>query len=793
MYVSHLMLDRRSSFGDNVTRRGARGRTPRTGRAGLGVRTRSGWRTPSCANWSVRLILVAVVALAGVAWAFEPQWHPTLDVKPRTGEIVIDGDLSDPGWRDAAKADGFAETSPGDQVEPPYPTEVLMTYDESDVYFAFICHDDPATIHATLCDRDNIYSDDYVGILFDTFGDFAWAYEIFFNPYGIQGDLRMLSNGNEDMSFEMIFYSKGKITPDGYQVEARIPLRSLRFPSKPEQVWRATFWRNRPRESRERSSWAAINRDESCWMCQWGTITGIRNITPGHNIEVLPSLIGYQTGARSDFENPGSKFDNSNPDGEAAVNLKYGLGADITAEVAVNPDFSQVESDAEEIDVNNTFTLFYPERRPFFQRGSDLFSTWIDAIYTRSINDPQYAAKLTGRVKKTSFAYIGAVDQNSWMILPFEESDEIVSVKKSYSNIARVRQSLWGDSYLGGLVTDRRYEGDGAGSVIGVDGRMRLDRNWLLAFQGVASHTQELNDTALTPDLNGELFDSGRHTAALDGENYWGHGAYLHIDRSARAWWIEAEYSERSPTFRTDNGGETGNDYRLATTSGGYIYQTDTPLLDEIGTSFELARKWNFRDIRRDEWWITSLWCDFKAQTSINFTYLRSRELFRGVDLPGIRSYQIYLNSRFSKPVEISGNVNWGWRVARSLDVPLLGKQLGYSLSAAIRPQSRLLIEPTYTRARMLHPADNSEIYNGYIFRTRLSYQFTREWFLRLVVQYHDFRKDLSVEPLLTYRLNPFTVFYLGSSLAYHDYGEEVDFASTSRQYFFKLQYLFRL
>ncbi|MFH2055087.1 MAG: DUF5916 domain-containing protein, partial [bacterium] len=320
---------------------------------------------------------------------FEPQWKPTLSVAPRSGEIVIDGDLTDPGWQNAAKADGFAETHPGDQVEPPYPTEVLMTYDESDLYMAFVCHDDPATIRATVSDRDAIFSNDYVGVIFDTFGDFAWAYEIFFNPFGLQGDLRMHADGNEDVSFDLVLFSEGRITNEGYQVEVRIPFRSLRFPNKPEQVWRATFWRNRPRAARERSSWAAIDRDDGCWMCQWGTITGISGITPGRNLEILPSLIGYQTGSRLDYSNPQSEFSNEDFDGEAALNLKYGLGADITAEVAINPDFSQVESDAEEIDVNNTFTLFYPEKRPFFQRGNDLFATWIDVIYTRSINDPE--------------------------------------------------------------------------------------------------------------------------------------------------------------------------------------------------------------------------------------------------------------------------------------------------------------------------------------------------------------------------------------------------------------------
>src|SRR5690606_37098291 len=224
---------------------------------------------------------------------FVPNEKPRLEVGRAAGAIKIDGELDDAGWIGAAKADNFAEHTPGDKVRPPVATEVLVTYDAESFYLAFICYDDPATVRVTMRDRDEIFSDDYVGIILDTYGDAAWAYELFVNPYGLQGDLKMLSDGEEELTFDIVFDSRGKLTAQGWQAEVAIPFSSLRFPHRQVQEWRATFWRNRSRSSRERSTWAAIDRNEPCFTCQFGYLTGIEGAAPGSRLEVLPSLVGY--------------------------------------------------------------------------------------------------------------------------------------------------------------------------------------------------------------------------------------------------------------------------------------------------------------------------------------------------------------------------------------------------------------------------------------------------------------------------------------------------------------------
>jgi hypothetical protein len=262
--------------------------------------------------------------------------------------------LNEIGWSEAVRAANFAETRPGDQTKPPVETEALVAYDDANFYIAFIAHDNPKAIRSSLRDRDQIWADDNIGLILDTYGDAAWAYEIFVNPLGIQGDLRWTPQGEDDV-FNIIYHSRGKITSTGYQVEVAIPFSSLRFPDKPAQTWRVTFWRNHPRDSRRQYSWAALNRDDPCFPCQFGTLTGLENVKPGGTFELLPSVVGFQSGQLLDSENPNSGFENSKVDGQASLGLQYAFTPSLNAEATYNPDFSQVESDAAQIDVSTTF------------------------------------------------------------------------------------------------------------------------------------------------------------------------------------------------------------------------------------------------------------------------------------------------------------------------------------------------------------------------------------------------------------------------------------------------------
>lgn len=731
------------------------------------------------------------------ASAFQPNVMPALEIRRISGVIQIDGELNDAGWSEAAAAVNFAETQPGDQIRPPVETEVRVAYDDANFYIAFIAHDDPKSIRCSLRDRDQIWADDNIGIILDTYGDAAWAYEIFVNPLGIQGDLRWTPQGEDD-GFNIIYNSRGKITATGYQVEVAIPFSSLRFPDKPAQTWRATFWRNHPRDSRRQYSWSALNRDNPCFPCQFGTLTGIENVKSGSAFELLPSVIGFQSARLRDFKNPNSGLANSKIDGAASLGLQYAFTPSLTAEATYNPDFSQVESDAAQIDVNRTFALFYSERRPFFQEGNDLFNLWQNAFYSRMINDPIFAAKLTGRMNRTSIAYIGGRDEHSPIILPFEERSAFLQAGKSTSNILRIKQTFLQDSYLGGLITDRRLDGGGSGTVVGLDGLLRFWKNYRIEAQTLFSRTKEPQNSTLNTEIFRQFdedadFDRGKHTVAFDGESFGGHAIYASFERDARHLNFDFDYWAASPAFRADNGFITSNDYRQAILWTSYFFYPNTKLLDRFNPSVTAGRFWNYAGVRKDNWIRPAINFQFKAQTNVFIGSVFSTERFREKIFSGIRRLEVNVNSNFSNPLTMGFWFARGRFIARNLADPVLGRGNDFQLWATIKPMQRIIIQPEYAYSELNYP-DGREIFSGYILRTRINYQFTREFFLRLITQYNDFNRGFNVEPLLSYKLNAFTIFYIGSTHQYLDLDpNRNDLTQTSRQFFMKFQYLVRI
>jgi hypothetical protein len=742
------------------------------------------------------------LTLADDSWAATR--HPALQISRVAGPIKIDGELDDPGWRGAARAASFAEHTPGDQTQPPVETEAFMTYDDDNVYVAMICHDDPQTVRASFCERDRIFNDDCAFLLIDSYGDGAWAYELAVNPYGIQGDLLFSRDGGEDEKYNLVWKSAGRITDSGYQIEMAVPFASLRFPNNEQQIWKVDFWRNHPRDIRRQYSWAAYDRDEPCWPCQWGTVTGIEHVSPGKGIELLPSAIGYQSSALD-----GSRhFVNDDADGQLSLNAKYALGSNITAEATINPDFSQIESDAAQIDVNTTFALSYPERRPFFQEGSDLFLSPFTAIYTRSINDPQAAIKFIGRVNHTSIAYLAAYDEHSPITLPFEEHSEDIQAGKSLSNVLRARQTVGEDSYVGLVATDRRLDGGGSGSLTGIDGAIRFLKNYQFRWQALGTHTEEPNKPWMTPGLNDTQFDGGRHTAGFDGESFWGHAYHAGVLRSGRHLDYSVSYTERSPTFRADNGYEPSNNQRKINATTGCTVNLDRGLFTQFYPQLTMIRQWNFDgELKQQNVTLDLSGSTRLAQVNLHTQYFRGTQRFGGVDFDGIWNGHFCVNGRPSDLVAFGGGINYGHQIAWSWLVT--GKEIRLTPWVDLKPMDRLLIESAFSYAKSNHLDNDERLYEQYIVRSRLSYQVTRALSVRLVVQYDDrkdwsdssFTKTWEVDPLLTYRVNSFSVLYLGSTHNYEELapsaGDPVDakpdWALSSRQFFVKLQYLVQL
>ncbi|UCC48363.1 MAG: carbohydrate binding family 9 domain-containing protein [Gemmatimonadota bacterium] len=727
------------------------------------------------------------------AEAFQPNHLPTLQVARATGPIEIDGELDDAGWIDAVRAMDFAEHFPNEGEKPPVESEVWITYDEEALYLAFVAYDDPGAIRASLRDRDEMWNDDYFGILLDTYADASWAYFLFANPLGVQGDSRWSANAGEDASFDIIYYTEAKISNEGYQVEMAIPFKSLRFPNRDVQTWRVNFWRTWPRDSRAQHTWAGIDRDDPCFLCQFGTLTGIEGVKPGGALELMPAVVASQAGQLRSDEDPGSGIENEDPDGELSLFVRYPFSSGLTTEAAFNPDFSQVESDVAQIDVNRTFALFFPERRPFFQEGGDLFRSPFNVLYTRQFNDPIATGKLIGRMGRTTLAYLAAVDEHSPILLPFQERSFVGQGGRSISNVARFQQTFLRDSYVGAIVTDRRFDGgNGSGTTAGIDGRFRILDNYSIEYQALASYTDEPDDPNLTEDVNSLTFDGGKHTAAFDGESYWGHAVFLGFERNARTWFFDIDYWASSPTFRADLGFQFQNDFHRATMLQGLILYPDSRFVDQVIPVFVAQRIWNFDGLRKEDALVGNLEIAWKGDTRTVFEYVRWRERFAGIDFDNGYNLFVYLRSGFSEMFRPGFYVSHGRRIARFQDPPTMGKGTDAEVWLEFKPLTRWVIEPSLNYSQLDDLVTGDHYFSGYIFRTRTTLQFTREFFLRLVVQYNNFSEELSIEPLLTYRLNPFTLFYIGSTQGYQDFDDPHGLTATRRQYFAKFQYLFR-
>ena len=728
---------------------------------------------------------------------FQPSFKPALTVTRAKGVIRVDGQLDEDAWRDVMPISNFSEVFPDEQGRPPVELSGRIVYDDDYLYVGIIVVDDPSQIRANLSDRDEIWQDDYAGIVLDPNRDGQGMYFIAANPLGIQADT-FISPNNEDEGFDILFRSSGQITENGYQVELAIPFKSLRFPSIDEQTWGITLWVTRPRESRNQYSWAAIDQDNPCVSCQLGEINGIRGVRAGRNLEILPSLTGGGVGALREAGEPASGFKNDRMTLEPSLNLKYGITSELTADVTVNPDFSQIESDEAQIDVNSTFALFFQERRPFFQEGSGLFDTDIQTVYTRSINDPIGAAKLTGRFGSVDVAYIGARDNNSPLLLPFEEESRVLEGGRSVSNILRVRHNFNNDSFVGALVTDRRLEEGGSGSTVGVDAAARFLQKYTLSGQFVYSNSVEPTDEKMSEDVGDITFGKKGYTGALDGESFSGYAARVELDRGARYWSFEGGYEAISPTFRADNGFvRQNNDQSAYLWQGVTIYPEKVlGFVDRIRPNVLVGSSWNFDGLQKNFFFRPAVFVQLKRQTNIQINWWYREENFAGTQFDGMTRLNAMVFSNFSKRISLGVEAGVGESIARFLDEPEIGNSLEVSAWGTLRPTQRMSIQPQFSYSRLSDKETGEEFFSGYIARTRVKYQFSRHFFLRTIVQYSDFSKSLEVDPLLTYKINAFTALHVGST---HDFdqfsrpqGAEKYFRQSSRQIFFKVQYFFR-
>ena len=680
-----------------------------------------------------------------------------------TGQVKIDGVLDDEIWTHALVVDLAFETSPRENRPAPVATKAYLVEDGSRLLVAFDARDpNPKSIRAYLRDSDTAWNDDFVGIVIDTFNDERRAFEFFANPLGVQMDaIQDDVNRSENPAWNAIWDSAGKITGDGYVVEIAIPFTQIRFPrSSNEQVWGIDLLRFWPRNSRTRISNNAQDRNRSCYVCQFAKFEGLPNAQPGRNLEVVPSLTTTRSDTRPATAN--GTFTNGSFDTEIGVGVRWGITPDVTADLAINPDFSQVEADVAQLQENTAFALFYPETRPFFLEGSDYYDSLLDAVYTRTIADPDVGAKLTGRLGANTVGTFFTRDAVTNLLFPGPLGSSTTSLAQPNDGIVgRYVRGYGKGSTIGGLITLRH--GDGySNDVGGIDGRYRVNDQNFVRFQYLTSKTEYPVDVATA---------NQQPTGRFDGDAYRVEYRY-----GARNWYSYYFHERLDPGFRADTGFISRVDLVRDNVETGHIWQSPggvwwTEL--RAGTYLNDARDTQGRLLGRSAQPFFSFNGPLQSFMEID---IGPQQQFWNGQVFGMKSVFVYAQMRPAGGVAAYFQGRYG-------------EQLDYANSLVrdeqrIQPQiewnatRHLLVRGRYTLDR-LWSKEGPIVYKARLTDLRLTWQFNVRSFLRLTLQGSDVERNLSqyVDPtttpssasrasqiLYSYKLNPQTVFFAGYS-----------------------------
>jgi len=473
--------------------------------------------------------------------------HQTYSIPRIKQQIVIDGNIDEIAWQQGLIIELDVETRPGENTEAPVKTRAYLFEDGTYIYVAFKAEDhEPSQIRAHYHDHDNIFDDDLVGFKIDTYNDGLRAYQFFANALGVKHDSIEDDIAKvDDASWNAVWDAAGKITEQGYQVEFAIPLSILRFDdSKDKQEWGFDLLRFYPRELQHRISYHEVDRNISCDLCQNAIITGFADVEKGENISIVPFMTATQNQHR---ENPVIDQWDDSDNSDFGADVRWGITADTTLNATINPDFSQVESDVAQLDVNNNFSLFYDEKRPFFLEGADYYKSLIDLVHTRNISDPGYGAKLTHSSEGNNYAAFVANDSQTNYILPSSTRSYIASINQdSINGVFRYRRDLENTSSIGAMVVLRDAD-NYHNYVYGIDGLVRLSDADVLRAQILQSDTEDPMQI-VTKFSRLESQSSG---SAID----------VHYKHQDRDWIYWGRYTRLAEGFRADMGYQPRVDY----------------------------------------------------------------------------------------------------------------------------------------------------------------------------------------------------------------------------------------
>ena len=748
---------------------------------------------------------------------------------------VIDGKLDDEIWKQAVVLKDFYQVQPGDNIAPSKPTEVLLGYDAKFLYVAYRAFDEPDKVRATVAKRDQIFSDDYVGLFFDTFNDQRKAYEMNFNPLGIQADGVLTEGSGEDFSVDIVVESKGTVGPDGYTVEVAIPFKSLRYEAGKDKLWGVHFYRRIKRFNNELSMWMPLSREKPSWLAQAGHITGLDGISTERTLEVIPSLTISETGKRVVSYGPlpagaleTGRMVNEPVKLDPGLTVKYGITPTVTLDLALNPDFAQVEADQTVITANQRFPIFFEEKRPFFLEGIDIFRTPLQPVHTRAIIDPDVAVKLSGKRGKNTFGIMLASDNGPGNFV----GDERLEArnfrfldKNAYIGVLRLKRDVGADSSLGMVATTYNFI-EKHNNLGGFDGRIRINPQSTFTFQALGTTSRRF---FYNPDTDRNEYRTGN-----------GFGYYYTLDKVGRHLTVRLNGQGRTRDYRADVGFTRRRNTNYEDL---FVQYNSEPNPKGKILSFRV-----FNSIRANFDWQGRMqnWEDeaqfmlrLRRQTFVGAGYVHSYErLFeeefgrrRGATQSGAffggpersayqKSPYFFVETAPSKKysgtlfVIRSANAfdldfGGGDRFPRvspaalqNPDAPLdpgTGSYWEASANFTYQPTNALNASLGYTKSRLVRYDTGRTAFDDNIWVLRATYQFSAFTFARARVDYDTLASSVRGQFLLGWAPNPGTAFYVGynDDLSRNGFSPftgdlEPGFRRNGRTFFIKMSYLFR-
>jgi hypothetical protein len=445
--------------------------------------------------------------------------------------------------------------------------------------------------------------------------------------------------------------------------------------------------------------------------------------------------------------------------------------------------------------VNTSTALFYPEKRPFFLDGFNNFNTHLQVLYTRTLNNPLFAAKLVGKIDDVDIGYLAGYDENTPYIIPKKFGSDVLETDlRSFSNVIRLKKSLSGESYLGIIGTDREV-GESYNRVIGFDGTLKFWKNYYFNWQLMGYFTKELNDTALYSEST--AFNGKGNDAGFNGETYSGFGGTMFFARRSRNWNGEIFLNVAPPEARRDLGYLTKNDFIELGSWHGFPIYPESKFLLRIEPSINGGLQFDYDNRIKEQWLVPEIYFQFAQQINFSVGALAvNNENYFNVYLKNVHRGWMNLNINTDSRVRGGAFIETGKFIVRQEEPSYVGWGINSELWLTIKPVNNLTLENTYNYYELSKQKGGEKLYAGYIFRNKTSFQFTRNFFLRLVVQYDSFDKRFDIDPLFSYKWNPFTIFYIGSTHDLADYGNSPNrsrLVETNRQFFAKFQYLFKL